>query len=89
LSNYIVLFSDDFENELRKLSSVDVNRVLKKIKMMEINPFYPSLRTTKMEGRSGYYESSVNMDIRLVWKYKDGKIVVMIDVGHHDILRKY
>lgn len=28
-------------------------------------------------------EMSVNMDIRILWKYKDNVIILLLDVGHH------
>gem|GEM_PF-3086733 len=31
----------------------------------------------------------MNMDIRVIWKYGTNKTIVLIDVGHHDILKKY
>jgi mRNA-degrading endonuclease RelE of RelBE toxin-antitoxin system len=88
-SRYIVKFSDDFEKELKKLSGVDEALVLKKIIEFEKNPFHPSFRTKKMRGGEDYYESSVNMDIRMIWYFQGNKIIIMMDVGHHDVLRKY
>lgn len=54
------------------------------------DPFYPSLRTKKMKGYFGEYESSVNMDIRIIWQFDDddNEIIVALDVGHHDVLTK-
>jgi len=47
------------------------------------------LRSQKIHGQDDYFEMSVNMDIRIIWKYSGDKIIVLIDVGHHDILKKY
>jgi mRNA-degrading endonuclease YafQ of YafQ-DinJ toxin-antitoxin module len=63
--------------------------VLKKLDILKKDPFYPSLRTKRMRGGSSNYESSVNMDIRLIWEFEDDKIILMLDVGHHDVLSKY
>jgi mRNA-degrading endonuclease RelE of RelBE toxin-antitoxin system len=90
--NYTIYSTRTFGKELRKLSTADQTLVLKKLLMLADNPFYPSLRTKKMQGNAENYESSVNMDIRLVWKFDDeneDKIILMLDVGHHDILKKY
>ncbi|MDR2693835.1 MAG: hypothetical protein LBB74_06430 [Chitinispirillales bacterium] len=62
-NGYTVEFSDDFEKELKKLSDVHEELVLRKIIEFEKNPFHPSFRTKKMRGITGYYESSVSMDI--------------------------
>ena len=51
------------------------------------NPFYLSLRTKKVQGLDNVFEMSVNMDIRILWRYENGVIILLIDIGHHkDIL---
>jgi len=90
--NYTIFPTKTFGKELLKLSTVDQALVLKKLLMLADNPFYPSLRTKKLQGNTENYESSVNMDIRLIWRFDDeneDKIILMLDVGHHDVLNKY
>jgi mRNA interferase RelE/StbE len=89
-TKYTVFRTKTFINEFDKLSNVDQKRVMKTLSVMGENPFYPSLRTKKMEGGSDRYESSVNMDIRILWRFDDdnSSIIVALDVGHHDVLRK-
>ncbi len=29
------------------------------------------------------------MDIRIIWYYESDKLIILIDVGHHDILDQY
>jgi len=29
------------------------------------------------------------MKIRIIWCYDDGKIILLLDIGYHDILDKY
>jgi mRNA-degrading endonuclease RelE of RelBE toxin-antitoxin system len=87
--NYIAFYSKTFQKEFEKLSDVHREMVMKKIAMMEENPFYPSLRTKKMGGGTGYYESSINMDIRILWYFEGDRIIILTDVGHHDVLKKY
>jgi len=86
---YTIVPTKVFRNEFEKLSGVHQRIVSKKMAMLEQNPFYPSLRTKKMQGGSGNYESSVNMDIRLIWEFEGDKIIIMLDVGHHDVVNKY
>jgi mRNA-degrading endonuclease YafQ of YafQ-DinJ toxin-antitoxin module len=62
---------------------------MEKVSLLAEHPFYPSLRSKKLKGRFGHFESSVNMDIRIVWRYENRKIIILLDVGHHDILKKY
>jgi len=89
LPNHIVLYAKTFEREFKKLSQIDQEKVLEKIALLEEDPFYPSLRSKKIKGRPGRFESSVNMDIRIIWIYQNNKIILMLDVGHHDVLNKY
>jgi mRNA-degrading endonuclease RelE of RelBE toxin-antitoxin system len=89
--NYTTIPTKGFKKELGKLSDVERALVFAKIAILEDNPFYSSLRTKKMKikGKSVLYESSVNMDIRFFWKFKDNKIILLANIGHHDVLRKY
>jgi mRNA-degrading endonuclease RelE of RelBE toxin-antitoxin system len=84
---YTLVFDKQFKKSLKRLSSIDQNLVLKKLDIFSTDP--RSLQSKKMRGRFGNYESRVNDSIRLIWKRKKEKIIVMIDVGHHDVLRKY
>jgi len=29
------------------------------------------------------------MDIRIIWYYEGDKLIILVDVGHHDILDQY
>ena len=61
--------------------------VMQKLKMLTENPFYPSLKTKKVQGLNNVFEMSVNMDIRILWRYENEVIILLIDIGHHkDIL---
>ena len=53
------------------------------------NPNHPSLRTKRIKGTARLYESSVNMDVRLIWHYEDDTLIILLDVGHHDILKQF
>ncbi len=89
IKTYKLVPSNGFYKELGKLSSNDSDLVLSKLPLLEENPFYPSLRTKKMKGTFNTYESSVNMDIRILWQLDNDGVIALMDVGHHDVLRKY
>ena len=84
--NYRLEFSGDFQKQLKRLSPIHQKMVFKKVQMLADNPFHPSLRTKKVQGIEALFECSVNMDIRILWMYREGKIILLLDVGHHDIL---
>lgn len=61
----------------------------KQLKFFIENPLHPSLRTKKIQGAEGMWESSVNMDIRIIWFYENNELILLLDIGHHDILNKF
>ena len=79
-------YSKAFGKGLRKLSANEQRAVAGKLKMLVQNPFHPSLRTKKVQRLNDVFESSVNMDIRILWVHKDERLILLLDIGHHDIL---
>ena len=76
-----------FKKSLKKLSGDEQRTVAGKLKILAQNPFHPSLRTKKVQRLKGVFECSVNMDIRILWTYKGDRLILLIDVGHHEILK--
>lgn len=76
-------YTKEFEKNLKSLTSREQRLVASKLKLFIQDPFYPSLRTKKVQGLSNVFEMSVNMDIRILWKYENGIIILLLDVGHH------
>ena len=84
---YKLKYTKEFERDLKNLSVAEQKQTAKKLKLLMQNPFYPSLRTKKVQGLDNVFEMSVNMDIRVLWCYENGVIILLIDIGHHkDIL---
>ena len=75
-----------FAKALKKLSGNEQKMVAAKLKILAEDPFHPSLRTKKVQRLKGVFEASVNMDIRILWKHNGDRLILLIDVGHHDIL---
>lgn len=82
--SYKITYSKSFKKHYKKLSDTK-----KKLKFFVENPTHPSLRTKKIQGTNGIWESSVNMDIRILWFYENNELIFLLDIGHHDILDKY
>jgi mRNA-degrading endonuclease RelE of RelBE toxin-antitoxin system len=87
--NYTVLRSKQFDKKYEKLSKNEKKSVEEKLKIMEESPLHPSLRTKHVQGTTGLFEASVNMNIRLIWCYEGDKIIMMLKIGHHDVLKRY
>ncbi len=63
-----------------------VERYKKVLRLLEINPFHPSLRLHKLKGRLfGKYSVSITMSYRIVLTFAvTEKGVVLLDIGAHD-----
>ena len=86
---YNITYSDNFSTEIQKLTDKYQTIVFSKIEILRNNPRHPSLRTKVLGGHPGLFESRVSDDIRLVWRHMGNKIILMLDVGHHDMLKNY
>ena len=63
---YKLKYTKTFEKDLKALSEKEQKTVAQKLKILAENPFYPSLRTKKVQGLDNVFEMSVNMDIRIL-----------------------
>ena len=75
-----------FEKKLKKLSVKEQKAVRDKLKKLAVDPYHPSLRTKKVKGLKDMFECSVNMDIRIIWTYEGNRLILLLEIGHHDIL---
>jgi mRNA-degrading endonuclease YafQ of YafQ-DinJ toxin-antitoxin module len=75
-----------FKKSLKKLSDNEQRVLAGKLKILIENPFHPSLRTKKVQRLKDVFESSVNMDIRILWMFKGDMLILLINIGRHDIL---
>ena len=82
---YRIVSTPRFDREIEKLSEEDKEKVLDTIRILAENPHYPSLRTKKYRK---VYESSVNMDIRILWRFDEHPVIIALRVGHHNIVKK-
>jgi len=63
-----------------------ISQYEKTLKILEINPFHPSLRLPKLQGKlSELYSVSINISYRMtiIFMIEDDKIIP-IDLGSHD-----
>ena len=84
-----ITYTDRFKKRFRDLSVSEKKQFHNKLMIFAENPLHPSLRTKRIQGTEDLYEFSVNMDIRVIWFYEGDSLVALVDIGHHDILRKY
>ena len=82
---YQFTFTKRFQKHFKNLTVQEKKQLQNKLHLLSDNPMHPSLRTKRIQGTKDLFECSVNMDIRIIWYYEGDKIIVLVDVGHHDI----
>lgn len=86
---YQLTLTQRFKKHFKSLTVQEKEQIIKKLKLLAENPTHPSLRTKRIQGVDRLFECSVNMNIRIIWYYEGDIIIILLDVGHHDILRQY
>jgi mRNA interferase RelE/StbE len=86
---YQFTYTERFKKSFAKLSANEKSQTRAKLGLLSQNPTHPSLRTKRIQGTENLYECSVNMDIRMIWYIEGSKIIMLLDIGHHDILKQY
>ncbi len=84
-----ITFTDRFQKHFKDLNEIEKKQLRNKLTILSENPLHPSLRTKRIQGTEDLFECSVNMDIRIIWYYEGDTIIILVDVVHHDILKKY
>ncbi len=86
---YRITFTKRFEKHFQTLNLQEKKQLHNKLRLLSENPMHPSLRTKRIQGTRDLFECSVNMDIRIIWYYEGDQLIILLDVGHHDILDQY
>ncbi len=86
---YQFTFTERFQKHFKSLSENEKKQLKKKLTLLSENPMHPSLRTKRIQGTDNLFESSVNMNIRIIWFYEGDLMIILVDVGHHDILKQF
>jgi len=85
---YQISLTDRFRKNYKFLSTNEKKQTNKKLALLAKNPLHSSLRSKRIQGTTDLFECSVNMDIRIIWCYQEQRIIILLDIGHHDILKK-
>lgn len=86
---YEFTFTSRFQKHYRSLTEQEKRHLKSKLVLLSQNPMHPSLRTKQIQGTAGLFECSVNMDIRIIWYYEGNTMIILLDVGLHDILKQF
>jgi len=87
--SYKVIQTDYYFKKLKKFIKKHpdaLDRYIKTIEILEIDPFHPSLRLHKLQGKLNEYHSvSINMKYRIVIDFiLTEQEIIPIDIGTHD-----
>ena len=85
---YRISYTKRFKKHYRKLTDLEKKQTKSKVEQLSKNPLHPSLRSKRIRGTADLFECSVNMDIRIIWFYEGDRLILLLDVGHHDLLNK-
>ncbi len=87
--SYKIIRTDEYLKKLKKFLKKHpdmIERYIKTIEILEINPYHPSLRLHKLKGRLCEFHSvSINLEYRVIIDFiiKDNEIIP-VDIGTHD-----
>jgi len=89
--NYKLIYLESYNKKAAKF--IKKHKDLKKqyektLKLLELDPYHPSLRLHKLQGKlEGVFSVSINITYRITIDFiiEDGEII-LLDVGHHDEL---
>ena len=87
--HYKIIRSDEYFKKLKKFIRKHpdaLEKYVKTIELLELDPFHPSLRLHKLQGKlNDYHSVSINMKYRIVIDFIfNEKEIIPIDIGTHD-----
>ena len=86
---YKITYTKHFLKNFKRLNAAEKAQLKKKLELLMQDPLYPSLRTKRIQGTASLFEFSVNMDVRVIWEYEGDTLILLLDIGHHDILDQF
>jgi mRNA-degrading endonuclease YafQ of YafQ-DinJ toxin-antitoxin module len=84
-----IVYTDSYESKAKKFLSKHPElkaQYIKTLKLLELNPYHPSLRLHKvnLKGRE-VYSISINISYRITMDfYIDDEEIILISIGDHD-----
>lgn len=86
---YVLVFTRQYERRARRFLKRHPeleHTYLKTLKILEANPFHPSLRLHRLSGRlEGLYSVSITLSYRITIEFVvTGTEIIPVDIGDHD-----
>jgi addiction module RelE/StbE family toxin len=85
---YNLHWDEPFIRKAKKLMKNNPNFEIifkKRIELLELDPFHPTLKTHKLQGKlKKYYSCSIDYYFRLIFDFLDNENIQLLDIGSHD-----
>lgn len=86
---YSLVFGNEFLNSVKKLDPPVKRNINARLKLLEQNPFHPKLHTKPLQGKlTGFYSLRVGRDYRVVFKFLEGGVIVLLRADRRDKIYK-
>ena len=86
---YTLIYTDSYVKRAKRFLKKHpeiIGQYEKTLKVLELNPYHPSLKLYQLQGRlKDLYSVSINVTYRITLEfYFEDKEIVLVNVGHHD-----
>jgi mRNA-degrading endonuclease YafQ of YafQ-DinJ toxin-antitoxin module len=78
-------YSDNFRKNYQRLTKEQQQATNAKLAALADDPWRKSLRVKRIKS-TALFECSVNMDIRIAFKFNGDTLILLLDIDHHDKL---
>lgn len=87
--NYKIIYTDSYINKAKRFVKKHpelITQYEKTLKILENDPYHPSLRLHRLKGKlKDLHSISINITYRITLEfYLKDKEIVLVNVGHHD-----
>jgi len=79
-----IIMLDSFKESFDNLDSNSQKKIRKAIRLMAQDLRYPSLQTSKLQGRRYIWYCRADLDLRITFHFDDDGAIVLRNCGHHD-----
>jgi mRNA-degrading endonuclease YafQ of YafQ-DinJ toxin-antitoxin module len=93
MTTYKLIYPESYNRRARKFFTRHpelIGQYTKILKLLEIDPFHPSLRLHALSGKlAGLHAVSINLSYRITLEFMiRAKEIVLVNVGDHDAVYK-
>lgn len=87
--NYRLIYTKSYNQRAKKFITKHpelLKQYEKTLKLLEINPFHPSLRLHELKGKlKGLYSISINMSYRIILNFMiTDNDIILVNIGSHE-----